>query len=344
MKAVGRQAHLGLALGVLRGGEHIAQLDAHVGQAAQREVHRGKPHHLRVYIVAEEGGAVQGAHLGGRELVAQAAPLRFAVQLGGGDGAGRRVRQADVVVGRHQKARRAGGRVVDGLADLGVDHLDDGADHMPRRAELAQFAGLFDLPQHVLEEIALGVGVGLVQAQAVDEVDHLGQHGGLVDRQARTGHEVGGAALAQFGEESEHLVADETHDRFARQALGPDRPAEAFARDRGCRAQHGGAAAACILRGEARGGIEGVLQVPGAVEQTGVRLLEKPGAGAVLGVDAFDEIEEEQKRELLGVAHRVRIAAAEQIVADLVDRPAHVGGQGHECSAADGRDALVVMS
>jgi hypothetical protein len=40
---------------------------------------------------------------------------------------------------------------------------------VPRRAELAQFASLLDLPQHVLEQVALGVGVGLVEAQAIDD-------------------------------------------------------------------------------------------------------------------------------------------------------------------------------
>ena len=211
VEAVARQAQLGLALGVLRRGQHVAQLDAHVGQAAQREVHRGQPHHLRVHVVAEEGGAVQSADLCGRELVAQAAPLRLAVQLSGDNSAGRRVRQAHVVVRRHQEARGAGGRVVDGLADLGVDHLDDGADHMPRRAELAQLAGLLDLPQHMLEQVALRVGVCLIQVQPIDEVDHLGQHRGLVDAEPRAGHEVGRTALAQLGEEGKHLVAHEAH-------------------------------------------------------------------------------------------------------------------------------------
>ena len=41
---------------------------------------------------------------------------------------------------------------------------DDGADDVARRAELAQLARLLDLAQHVLEQIALGVGVGLVEA------------------------------------------------------------------------------------------------------------------------------------------------------------------------------------
>jgi hypothetical protein len=52
-------------------------------------------------------------------------------------------------------------------------------------------------------------------------------------------------------------------------------------------------------------------------------------AGLVLGVDALDQVEEEQEGQLLGVADRVGVAAAEQVVADLVDPAAHVWGQGH---------------
>jgi hypothetical protein len=129
-------------------------------------------------------------------------------------------------------------------------------------------------------------------------VDHLRHHRGLVDRQARAGHEVVRGALAQLGEKGEHLVADETHQRFAREALGPDRPAEALARDRGRGAQGGGAGPARILHGQAGRGrlrIQRVLQLPLAIEEAGVRLLEEARTGAVLGVDALDQIEEEQE-------------------------------------------------
>jgi hypothetical protein len=73
---------------------------------------------------------------------------------------------------------------------LRVDHLDDGADDVARRAELAQFAGLLDLPQHVLEQIALGVGVGLVQAQAVDQVTTWVSTVGSSIAQPRAVHEI----------------------------------------------------------------------------------------------------------------------------------------------------------
>ena len=78
------------------------------------------------------------------------------------------------LIGGDQEAGGAGGRVVDRLADLGVDHLDNGPDDVPRRAELAQFAGLFDLPQHMLEQIALGVGVRLIEAQRDRPASRLG--------------------------------------------------------------------------------------------------------------------------------------------------------------------------
>ena len=84
----------------------------------------------------------------------------------------------------HQKPGSAGGRVIDGLANFRVHQIDDGANDVARRAELAEFAGLFDLAQHVLEQVALGVRVRLFQTQLVHEGDDLGQHGRLVDRQA----------------------------------------------------------------------------------------------------------------------------------------------------------------
>ena len=98
----------------------------------------------------------------------------------------RRIGEADVVVGRDQEAGRPGGRVVDGLADLGIDDLDDGADDVARRAELAQLARLLDLLEDVLEEIALGVGVGAIEPQTVHQGHDLREHGRLVDaRDAR---------------------------------------------------------------------------------------------------------------------------------------------------------------
>ncbi len=214
--------------------------------------------------------------------------------------------------------------VVDRVADLRVDHLDDGADHVARRAELAQLAGLLDLAQHMLEEVALGVGIGLVQAQAVHQADDLAEHGGLVDGQPGAVHEVVGCAGAQLGGEGKHLVAHEAHQGFAAEGLGPDRPAQLAARDAG---------------DAFPGGVERVFQQPVAVEQAGVGALEHLGALLVLGVYALDEVEEEQEGELLGVADGVGVAAAKEVVADLVDGPAHVGGQGHGRGFSGGQNA-----
>ena len=76
-----------------------------------------------------------------------------------------------------QEARRADRAVVDALADLGLHHLDDGADERARRVILAAVApGV----AHVLDlgfvEVRQLVLLGLrAEAQLVDVVDDLAQ-------------------------------------------------------------------------------------------------------------------------------------------------------------------------
>ena len=50
-----------------------------------------------------------------------------------------------MVVGADQESGGAGGRVVDGLAEAGIDELHHGADDVAGRAELAELARLPDL-------------------------------------------------------------------------------------------------------------------------------------------------------------------------------------------------------
>ena len=86
---------------------------------------------------------------------------------------------------------------------------------MARGPKLAEFAGLFDLAQHMLEQIALGVRVGLFEAQLVYQGHDLGQHGRLVDGQPGLRHETHAEGVADGGEEREHLVAHEGDELFA---------------------------------------------------------------------------------------------------------------------------------
>ena len=60
------------------------------------------------------------------------------------------------------------------------------------------------------------------------------------------------------------------------------------------------------------------------------------GLAQVGRVDALDHVEEEQEAELFGVGQRIGIAAAIEIVADLIDLAAHVGGEGHWWPLVDG--------
>ena len=74
-----------------------------------------------------------------------------------------------MVVGGYQESRCSGGRVIYCLADPGVDILHDGADDVARGAELAQFTGLADLFEDMLEQIAFGVGISLIKTQLVHQ-------------------------------------------------------------------------------------------------------------------------------------------------------------------------------
>ena len=84
---------------------------------------------------------------------------------------------AQVVEGLAQEAGRAAGAVVDALADLGLDHLDHGADQRARRVVLAAVAPgvahVLDLGLVQVRELVL---LGLrAEAQLVDQFDHVAQ-------------------------------------------------------------------------------------------------------------------------------------------------------------------------
>jgi hypothetical protein len=174
-----------------------------------------------------------------------------------------------------------------------------------------EFARLFDLAEHVFKQIALGVGIGFFKAQAIDQGDDLREDGGLVNRQPRTGHEIHGGLLGDLAKEGKGFVAHKAHQRFARQALGPHRPAKAAL---------GNAERSGLV------GVERVLELPIPLEDGGKGLLVQLCRHLVFGVDAFDEVEEKQEGELLCVAHRIGIAATKKVIPDLVDLAAHIVG------------------
>ena len=145
-------------------------------------------------------------------------PSSSAISIASGD-------QPNVVVGRDEKTRRPRRRIVNRLADFRIDHLDDGADNVPRRAELTKFTRLLYLPQHMLEQIALGIAIRLVEPQLVDLADHLRQYSRLVDAETRTVHEVHRGKLGDLRIEGKHFVAKPANQCLAVQPLRPDAPA-----------------------------------------------------------------------------------------------------------------------
>ena len=76
----------------------------------------------------------------------------------------------------NEEARRAAGRVADRVLGRGGGHVHHQTDDVARRAELAVLSGGGNLAEHVLVEVALGVAVGHVDA--IELVDHAGQHTG----------------------------------------------------------------------------------------------------------------------------------------------------------------------
>ena len=123
--------------------------------------------------------------------VAEPAADRLPFRLHFLDTVRRRVRKPDVVVSPHQEAGRTGGGVVDGLAEARIDELHHCPNDVAGRPELAEFARLSDLTEHVLEEVALGVGVYPLEMEVVHLAHDLGEHRWFVDDEPRARHEVG---------------------------------------------------------------------------------------------------------------------------------------------------------
>jgi hypothetical protein len=185
---------------------------------------------------------------------------------------------------------------------------------MAWRAELAQFAGLLDLAQHVLEQIAFGIRIGLLEPQLVDEGYNLGKYGRLVDGEPRLGHEAHAVGVTNFGEEREHLVADPSYQLLTRHGIRPRRPPHALAR-------HGfDASRRCVQR---------IADGPLAGKQARIGAAGGPGLAQIGAVDPLDHVEEEQEAQLFGIGKRVRVAAPIKVIAYLIDLAPHIRGEGH---------------
>ena len=99
-----------------------------------------------------------------------------------------------VLRGGDEEARRAAGRIADHVLGRGRGHVHHQLDDVARGAELAVLPGGGDLAEHVFVEVALGVAVGHVDA--VELIDHVGQHAGRGHHEERVLHVVGVGAAA----------------------------------------------------------------------------------------------------------------------------------------------------
>ena len=158
-------------------GQAVVAHQVGVFDAVQQQVHHAQQVGHGLFL-----GAVQGVGLEGLSVLD--GPLLL----------------LHVLVGFHQEAAGARGRVVDHLADLGVHPLDHEAHHGAGGVELAVGAGrVAHLAQHALIQVRQGVDVVAdVKVDAVDQVDHVAQ-------QVAAEHTVVG--LAEDGGHDVALVA-----------------------------------------------------------------------------------------------------------------------------------------
>ena len=134
-------------------------------------VHGGHAQDVLIAVEAVKGPGLQEIPLGAAQLVADADLAHRAVgrhlfvdEFGAGVG------QQHVLVGGDQKAAGAAGRVADGAADLGIDHLGQHPDQVARGAELGRLLLSAQLAGQVFEEVALDIGIHTEKGDGRDDV------------------------------------------------------------------------------------------------------------------------------------------------------------------------------
>ena len=193
----------------------------------------------------------------------------------------------DVVDDVDEETGGAAGRVVHGVAQVRIGHLDhEGAD-LSRGAELAVESRLSEMGEQVFEDVALDVGPELAKVDGVEHVDHLLEHVRIDDLE----HGVAKVlchlriVLDQRRHVREDLVADEVAQILS--ALeAPLGPAEALG-----------------LGGEEEGA------VPGA----------EPALELAGGFLLVEEFQVDEVGDLLDVGDGIGHATGPQDVGDLVE-------------------------
>jgi hypothetical protein len=137
----------------------------------QQHVHAADAEHGAVEVVAVKGAGVEFA-AAGFGLVDRVTVMVTEV-----------FRRGD------QKAPGPAGRVADHVLRRRRGHVHHQLDDVPRRAELAVLPGAGDLAEHVLVQVALGIGVRHVDA--VELVHHVRQHARCGHHEDRVLHVVG---------------------------------------------------------------------------------------------------------------------------------------------------------
>ena len=135
---------------------------------------------------------------------------------------------AEVLDGANEEATGAAGGVEDGLAEAGIDLLDDELGDGARRVELTGIARGLEVLEELFVDVAEHVAViGGVEVDAVDLVDDLPHQRAVLHVVVRVlegganqrGDPIGGAADERLELRQERVV-DEVEQGLARDALG----------------------------------------------------------------------------------------------------------------------------
>ena len=145
---------------VLAAADGIALHHGATVEAVEHRVHGGHAQDILIAVETVKGPGLQKIPLSAAQLFADADLADCAVgrdlfvdEFRAGVG------QQHVLVGGDEKTAGAAGRVADGAADPGIDHLGQHPDQVARGAELGRLLLSAQLAGQVLKEVALDIGI-----------------------------------------------------------------------------------------------------------------------------------------------------------------------------------------
>ena len=142
----------------------------------KNQIHHPKTDNVRVNIKTKESMMPKKIPLFVRQFVAVTTLHQLAIAIDFFDDVfGVGIANFDVLIRGNQKSARSKCRVTHGLADLWVNHFDDGANEMARSQELSGLRLSADTPQQIFVKVAFGIGIQIKQIEFTKQVNAIPQ-------------------------------------------------------------------------------------------------------------------------------------------------------------------------